>query len=155
MNETICVRDARAADRDFVVECNAAMASETEGRTLERAVLAGGVAAVFQEPRRGFYLVAERAGVRAGCLMITTEWSDWRNGDWWWVQSVYVIPGARRHGVFRALYVEAEHRARVAADVIGLRLYVERDNRAAQATYQRMGMHETPYRVYECGFGEA
>ncbi|MGA9422673.1 MAG: GNAT family N-acetyltransferase [Rhodanobacteraceae bacterium] len=153
MIETIRVRDARAADRDFVVECNVAMASETEGRTLDSTVLDDGVAAVLAQPRHGFYLIAERAGARAGCLMITTEWSDWRNGDWWWVQSVYVIPDARRHGVFRALYSEAEHRARAAEDVIGLRLYVERDNRAAQATYRGMGMHETDYRLYERGFG--
>jgi ribosomal protein S18 acetylase RimI-like enzyme len=82
-------------------------------------------------------------------LLVTTEWSDWRNGVFWWIQSVYVQPEARRQGVFRALYAEVERRARVAGDVCGLRLYVAQDNAAARATYNALGMHETPYRMYE------
>lgn len=155
MEVAVLVRDATRDDIAFLVECNAAMAWETEGRALDRAVLAAGVAALFDEPSRGFYLVATRGDAALGCLMVTREWSDWRNGDWWWLQSVHVLPEARRSGVFRALHAEVERRARAAAGVVGLRLYVERDNRRAQATYAALGMHEAAYRVYERGFDEA
>jgi GNAT superfamily N-acetyltransferase len=80
--------------------------------------------------------------------MVTFEWSDWRNGDWWWLQSVYVVPEHRRHGVFRALYADVERRAIERADVVGIRLYVERDNARAQRTYASLGMHEDHYRMY-------
>ena len=143
------VRPATSADLDVLVQFNAAMARETEARILDSAVLKAGVAAVLDEPRRGFYLIAERAGDIAGCLMITYEWSDWRNGDWWWLQSVYVCPEHRRGGVFRALYGEVERRAGAGTGVAGLRLYVERDNTRAQQTYAALGMRETHYRMYE------
>ena len=141
-------RPATVADIDVIVQFNAAMAVETEAKTLDPKVLRAGVAAVLAEARRGFYLIAEHAGEVAGCLMITYEWSDWRNGDWWWLQSVYVRPEHRRGGVFRALYAEVERLARARADVVGLRLYVERDNVHAQHTYQSLGMHEDAYRMY-------
>jgi GNAT superfamily N-acetyltransferase len=143
----ITVRLACAADIDALVEFNAAMAQETEAKTLDPAALRAGVAAVLAESRRGFYLIAECAGKTAGCLMITYEWSDWRNGDWWWLQSVYVRPEHRRGGVFRALYAEVERRA-AATGAVGLRLYVERDNRRAQQTYAALGMGEESYRLY-------
>jgi ribosomal protein S18 acetylase RimI-like enzyme len=142
------VRSATAADIDVIVQFNTAMALETEAKTLDPTVLGAGVAAVFAEPRRGFYLLAEQAGQVAGCLMITYEWSDWRNGDWWWLQSVYVLPEHRRNGVFRALYAEVERLASARADVVGVRLYVERDNVHAQRTYRSLGMHEEAYRMY-------
>ncbi len=142
------VRSATAADIDVIVQFNAAMAVETEAKTLDPSVLRAGVAAVFAEMRRGFYLVAEYAGEITGCLMITYEWSDWRNGDWWWLQSVYVRPEHRRGGVFRALYAEVERRAAARPEVVGVRLYVERDNGQAQRTYQSLGMHEDAYRMY-------
>lgn len=143
------VRDARPSDAAFIVAANAAMALETEGLVLDAGRLARGVAAVFAVPERGFYLVAEHDGVPVGCLMVTREWSDWRDGDWWWLQSVYVLPSARRLGVFRALHAEVERRAAATPGVVGLRLYVERDNTRAQATYAAIGMHETAYRLYE------
>jgi GNAT superfamily N-acetyltransferase len=149
MTDALLVRDARAGDLAFIVEANAAMALETEHKVLDRAVLARGVAAVLERPARGFYLIAERAGAPVGCLLVTYEWSDWRNGDWWWLQSVYVVPQARRGGVFRALHAEVDRRAAATPDVVGLRLYVERDNARAQATYAAIGMHETAYRLYE------
>ncbi|MGA9342850.1 MAG: GNAT family N-acetyltransferase [Rhodanobacteraceae bacterium] len=152
MSGCIIVRAARADDKSFLAACNAAMAWETERKSLDRAVLAAGVAGVLDEPRRGFYLVAELAGELTGCLMITTEWSDWRNGNWWWIQSVYVMPAARRHGVFRALHAETERRAQAAPEVIGLRLYVERDNQSAQATYAGLGMQQTHYLLFERAF---
>jgi|SRR6185437_1103887 len=152
MTDAIRLRDAKPADIEFLVECNAAMALETEHKALDRGVLARGVAAVFENPLRGFYLIAERGGENVGCLLITFEWSDWRNGDWWWFQSVYVVPQARRGGVFRALYAEVEARARAAPGVIGLRLYVERDNTRAQRTYASLGMNEEAYRIFARGF---
>lgn len=151
---SISIREAARSDIPFLVDCNAAMALETEHKTLDREVLARGVAAVFDDPRRGFYLIGERDGAAVGCLLITREWSDWRNGDWWWFQSVYVLPAARRGGVFRALYAEVERRARATPDVIGLRLYVERDNVRAQRTYASLGMEEEAYRMFARGFGE-
>jgi ribosomal protein S18 acetylase RimI-like enzyme len=146
-NSSPAVRSATAADIDVIVQFNLAMAVETEAKTLDPSVLGAGVAAVFAEPRRGFYLIAERAGEVAGCLLITYEWSDWRNGDWWWLQSVYVHPEHRRGGVFRALYAQVERLA-AARDAFGIRLYVEQDNRRAQETYIALGMHEEQYRMY-------
>lgn len=150
---SIVVRAARATDLAFLVDCNAAMALETERKQLDRCVLERGIRAVFADSRRGFYLIAEQAGTPAGCLLVTFEWSDWRCGDWWWFQSVYVIEAARRRGVFRALYAEVERRAR-AAGAVGLRLYVERDNERAQQTYASLGMQAEPYKMLRRGFIE-
>src|SRR6185437_14921681 len=141
------------ADIANQVECNAAMALETEHKALDRDVLTRGTQAVFDDPRRGFYLIAELDGERAGCLLITYEWSDWRNGDWWWFQSVYVTKPARRAGVFRALYADVERRAR-AGGAVGLRLYVERNNERAQQTYASLGMEEEAYKMLRRGFIE-
>jgi GNAT superfamily N-acetyltransferase len=150
----IIIRTASPVDIDFLVGCNIAMALETERKTLDPAVLARGTHAVFGDPRRGFYLVAERNGSKVGCLLVTFEWSDWRDGDWWWFQSVYVVPQARRNGVFRALYAEVERRARATPRVIGLRLYVERDNASAQGTYAALGMEEESYKMFRRAFIE-
>jgi len=144
----IHVRAAHATDLESLAAFNAAMAIETENKTLVPETLRAGVARILAEPARGFYLVAEVDGVVAGCLMVTFEWSDWRNGDWWWLQSVYVVPEQRRHGIFRALYAEVERRAAEHADVVGIRLYVERDNGRAQRTYAALGMREDHYRMY-------
>ncbi|MCE5202606.1 MAG: GNAT family N-acetyltransferase [Mizugakiibacter sp.] len=145
----ILIRDASRADIPRLVEWNAAMALETEAKTLDRAVLTRGVTRVFDEPARGFYLIAERGGEAAGCLLVTHEWSDWRDGDFWWIQSVYVAAHARRGGAFRALYAEVERRARARGDVCGLRLYVETENARAQATYAGLGMQRCHYYMYE------
>lgn len=155
MRQPLTIDVAAATDLAFLVDSNAAMAIETERKKLDQDVLAAGVGAVLAYPQRGFYLVARRAGHAVGCVLITHEWSDWRNGDWWWLQSVYVSPEARRDGVFRALYAEVERRARAAPDVVGLRLYVERENQRAQQTYAELGMHETAYRLYESEFASA
>jgi GNAT superfamily N-acetyltransferase len=144
----------RAATRDdiaFLVDANASMALETENKALDRDVLTRGVTAVFDEPRRGVYRIAERDGRAAGCLLITYEWSDWRNGDWWWIQSVYVMPEARRGGVFGALYRDVEAEAR-AGGAVGLRLYVEWENERAQRTYASLGMEREHYHMYRTGF---
>lgn len=146
------IRPAIASDVPQLVAWNAEMAQETEGKALDRAVLARGVAAVLDDPRRGFYLIAEEAGTPQGGLLVTREWSDWRNGDFWWLQSVYVQPEARGRGVFGALFAAVEARAR-AAGAVGLRLYVERDNARAQRVYAARGMRPTAYHLYEIGFG--
>ena len=145
---TVTVRDARREDLPNLIAWNATMAWETEHKRLDPAVLTRGMAAVFDEPRRGFYLVAERDGAPAGCLMVTYEWSDWRCGDFWWIQSVYVAESARRSGVFRALYADVARRAR-AAGAVGLRLYVETENARAQATYAGLSMERCHYFMYE------
>ena len=152
MTPACTIRDATGADRDFLVEANAAMALETEGKRLDLAVLARGVDGVFADPARGFYLVAEREDRHVGGLLVTREWSDWRNGDWWWIQSVYVVPGARRSGVFRALHGEVERRARATPGVVGLRFYVEDANAAAKATYAALGLRDARYRLLEQAF---
>lgn len=147
----ITIRAATRDDIAFLVDANASMAWETEHKRLDRDLLGRGVAAVFDEPRRGFYRVAERDGQAAGCLLITYEWSDWRNGDWWWIQSVYVSPQARRGGVFGALYRDVESQAR-AHGAVGLRLYVEWENERAQRTYAALGMQQEHYHMYRTGF---
>ena len=144
----LSIRPATVADLPALCAWNLAMARETEGLELDPAVLERGVRGVFEQPRRGYYLVAERDGATVGGLLVTFEWSDWRNGDYWWIQSVYVVPDARRDGVFRALYAEVERRAR-GAGAASLRLYVETENRRAQATYARLGMHPCHYAMYE------
>ncbi len=128
------------------------MAIETENKTLDPAVLGAGVQAVLDEPERGFYLIAEREGEAVGSLLVTYEWSDWRNGDFFWIQSVYVSPDARRTGVFRALYAAVEQRARDAG-AVGLRLYVEHENTRAQQTYEGLGMQRCHYHMYEIELG--
>lgn len=145
---TLTVRHAERRDIAVVAQWNAAMAWETEQKQLDLHVLTHGVTAVFDESRRGFYLIAEREGQSIGCLLVTYEWSDWRNGDFWWIQSVYVAPEARRGGVFRALYAAVSQRA-ADAGAVGLRLYVETENQRAQRTYRQLGMSECHYLMYE------
>jgi len=145
---SLLIRAATPDDTSSLLAWNAAMAWETESKRLDPAVLERGIAGIFARPQRGFYLIAERGGVAVGSLMVTYEWSDWRSGDFWWIQSVYVSPEARRHGVFRALYAEVEQRAQ-AGGAVGLRLYVETENQSAQATYADLGMQRCHYWMYE------
>lgn len=146
---TLTIRRATPADAPVLVAFNAAIAWETEHKRLDPAVLAAGVGAVLADPARGFYTVAERGGEVVGQMMITYEWSDWRNGWFWWIQSVYVAEIARREGVFRALYRAIEQRAAADPSVIGLRLYFESENARAQATYRALGMSDTAYGMME------
>ena len=151
MKNGLTVRAATLDDLEFLVDGNARMAWETERLELDRERLRAGVAAVFRDTARGFYLIAEVDGVRAAQMMITYEWSDWRNGEFWWIQSVYTVPELRGRGAFRALYQAVEAMAEERGGVCGLRLYVEAHNEAAQATYRRCGMSETVYRMFEIG----
>jgi len=146
------VRPATVADVPFLVEGNVRMARETEGLELLPDRLRAGVEAVFADPSRGFYLVAEIDGTPAAQMMITYEWSDWRNGVFWWIQSVYTVPELRGRGAFKALYAAAGEMARQAGNVCGLRLYVEEHNHSAQDTYRRCGMEETVYRMFEVDY---
>lgn len=143
------VRDARADDLAWLTEVALAMAWETERKRLDADTVRAGIAAGLVDPAKARYFVVERGGARAGTLMLTGEWSDWRNGAWWWIQSVYVMPAHRRQGVYAALYRHVEAQARAAAGVIGLRLYVEHENDAAQRTYRALGMRDAGYRIYE------
>jgi GNAT superfamily N-acetyltransferase len=145
----LSIRQAGPADAAIVIEFNCLLAQESEGKTLDAAVVGRGVAAGLADPRKSVYFLAEEDGAAVGQIMYTTEWSDWRNGWFWWVQSVYVRPSARRRGVFRALFEHVQQAARADGQVIGLRLYVERDNHVAQETYRRMGMDATAYLVFE------
>ncbi|SFR96068.1 Acetyltransferase (GNAT) family protein [Dyella sp. OK004] len=145
---SLLVRVAERGDIANIAAWNVAMAWETEQKRIDPALLERGVSAVFDEPRRGFYLVAERDGVPVGCLLVTYEWSDWRCGDFWWIQSVYVVAEARRNGVFRYMYEAVEQRARE-AKAVGLRLYVETENQRAQGTYAGLGMERCHYFMYE------
>lgn len=143
------VRPASVEDVPQLVEFNCEMARETEDVRLDPAVVAAGVNALFEHPERGFYVVAGAGPRLAGSLMVTSEWSDWRNGTFWWIQSVYVRPEHRRRGVYRSLYRFLEAMAAGDRGVCGFRLYVERDNHRAQRTYSALGMSRTRYLVYE------
>lgn len=149
MTENVSVRPAVSRDAAAIVAFNQAMARETEGKELSPDILSAGVEALFDRPEYGFYLVAEAEKKIVGCLMVTYEWSDWRNGLFWWIQSVYIHPDFRRRGIYRRMYEEVKRRAQQEDDVRGFRLYVEKENARAQNTYQSLGMSETHYQLYE------
>jgi len=146
---SITVRRARISDAATIAEFNRRLAWETEQKVLDADKLRPGVEAVFGDPSKGFYIVGELNGEVVAQLMITFEWSDWRNGWFWWIQSVFVREDVRRGGVFRTLYAEVERQANEAGNVIGLRLYVEKDNAKARTTYMNLGMHDAGYTVFE------
>jgi len=150
--DPITIRLADPADAEFLVRGNASMALETEHLSLDLDRLRDGVHALFEDTSRGVYYVAEVKGRRVGQMMITYEWSDWRNGMFWWIQSVWVEPEFRGRGIFKALYAHVEQLARADAGVCGLRLYVEQDNERAQGTYVRCGMKRTAYQMFEADF---
>lgn len=143
------IRPATAADTDVLVAFQQAMAEETEDKGLNANRLRAGISYLLEHPTEGFYLVAESGGVAAGSLMVTFEWSDWRNGRFWWIQSVYVQVEHRRQGIYSALHEAVREKARTDPQSCGIRLYVEQENRTAQKTYRALGMVETHYRLYE------
>ena len=144
----IVIREADPDDAARIVLFNQAMARETEGRELDRKVLGKGVDALLKDPARGRYFVAVKGEEVVGQVMITTEWSDWRNGLVWWLQSVYVSKRHRREGVYRRLHDHVREAA-ISEKVLGIRLYVERDNLAAQETYLALGMLASQYLMFE------
>ncbi|MHC8598144.1 GNAT family N-acetyltransferase [Arenicellales bacterium IMCC55707] len=143
------IRSAGPDDISDIAQFNIAMAQETEERQLDPETIQSGVSGVIQNHAHGFYLIAERDQVAVGSLLITFEWSDWRNGTLWWIQSVYVKPEHRRTGVFKALYDTVIARAQAAKSVRGIRLYVEQENLDAQSVYQKLSMKKTPYQMFE------
>lgn len=151
MEQEINVRAAEPSDAPIIVEFNQRMAEETEGKRLSTEILTAGVAAVFADKQRGFYVVAENGFKEVvGCLLITFEWSDWRNALFWWIQSVYVHADYRGKGVYRRLYQRVKEMAREnETPVCGFRLYVEKENDVAQNVYEKLGMEETVYKMYE------
>jgi len=144
----IVYRKAEPADTSEIIRFQIEMARETEELELDRETVTRGVAAVFDDLSKGFYLVAEEGAAVVGSLMITYEWSDWRNGVVWWIQSVYVVPDHRRRGIYAGLYEEIK-RLVERSNVRGLRLYVDHRNKAAQKVYERLGMTAEHYQMYE------
>ena len=143
------VRMAEEKDIDTLVEFNVSLAWETEQKKLSSPVVSKGVQTLLNNPRHGFYIVAETPNETVGCLMVTFEWSDWRNGVFWWIQSVYVKPEFRQQGILAKLYKFLKEKASRESNLCGFRLYVERSNHTAQNAYGRVGMKEIPFKVYE------
>ena len=148
-SEGLAVRKADVADADAISRFNQAMALETERKALVPALVDAGVLRLLKEPSLGFYVVAGDGERIVACLLVTHEWSDWRNGLFWWIQSVFVHAGWRRRGVYSALYRFVRQLADADAGVCGFRLYVEKENAVAQETYAALGMARTDYLIYE------
>ena len=151
---TLIIRDATPADRETIAEYNSRLSEETEDGPLASTLIVPGVTAVLADRSKGRYWLAEIGDKIIGQIMVTYEWSDWRNGMLWWVQSVYVHSDHRRKGVFSTLYRHVELLAEAEPDVVGIRLYVERNNSRAQTTYADLGMSMTSYQVMQTLFRE-
>lgn len=145
----IHIRDATPADQAVIVDFNSRLAKETEGKTLDRNLIEPGVSALLADVTKGRYWLAVADDKVIGQLMVTYEWSDWRNGMLWWIQSVYVMADFRRKGVFSALYGHVQSMVKADSTACGIRLYVEKDNERAQNTYRKHGMTDPGYRVME------
>jgi GNAT superfamily N-acetyltransferase len=143
------IRDARPEDRDVLVEFNRRLALESEDKVLDPPVLTQGVANILADCQRGRYFVATVGDDIIGQVSVTYEWSDWRNGTIWWIQSVYVRADYRGKGVYRSLHEHVEQLARSTPGIIGLRLYVENHNRSAQAVYESVGLKKIPFQLME------
>ncbi len=149
MSDKVTVRLARQTDIETIAAFNVAMARETEDKDLPGDRVCNGVRRLFDEPKHGFYVVAESGDAVVGSLMITYEWSDWRCGVFWWIQSVYVRPEFRKRGVFSMMHKFLKAAAAQETGVCGFRLYVEKNNAIARSTYEKLGLVEVYYRVYE------
>lgn len=149
---TVYIRRATLADTSAVTRFNAAMGKETEGVKLNESRLRAGVEAILRDRTKGFYLLAEVGGKVVGQMMITREWSDWRNGNFWWIQSVYILPAYRKKGVYRGLHEYVVDLARRRKDICGIRLYVDRHNFRAHKVYKKLGMKQARYLMLEEDF---
>lgn len=143
------IRLAENSDLQALVQFNVAMAKETEGRELDVDTLTQGVGRLLNSPEKGFYLVADIDGVIAGSLMVTFEWSDWQAKDYYWIQSVYIMPQHRRKGIYKQLYQAVKNSAEKVGGAANFRLYVEQDNQVAQNTYSALGMQQSGYLLFE------
>lgn len=146
---TVKIRDATLIDQPLIVDFNSRLADETEGKTLNQSLLAPGVTAILADCSKGRYWIALVDGEPAGQIMVTYEWSDWRNGMLWWIQSVYIPAEFRRKGIFSALYAHVESLVKEDPNACGIRLYVEKGNQRAQDTYRNLGFSEPGYLVME------
>lgn len=135
-------------DIESIVQFQAKMAMESEGTTLDLEKVTKGVTAAMNDESKGIYWVAKVNGKAIGSLLVTREWSDWNNEWYWWIQSVYVLPDYRKHGVYKAMYSTLKEVAKE-NKVSQIRLYVDKTNHPAQQVYQRLGMHESHYLMYE------
>jgi len=149
---TVVIALATGEDAAEIVQKNWRMANETEGKDLPRERLDRGVRLLLADKSKGFYIVAKVGAETVGQLMVTFEWSDWRAGTFWWIQSVYVDSPFRRSGIYRALYEHVLGLAKADASVCGVRLYVERHNTVAQQTYADLGMTRAAYEMFEVDF---
>ena len=149
MKDNIIIRKAHLKDLNTIVDFNQKMALESEGKELEHEIIQAGVRAVLNDSSKGFYLVLLKDDQLLAQLMITFEWSDWRNGQIYWIQSVYVAESARRKGFYSRLYEEVKKIAETAGNVRGIRLYVEKENMSAQKVYEKLGMKHSHYFMYE------
>lgn len=149
---SLIIRRASRLDAEFIADFQVQMARETEDKPLDLELVTAAVKKVFEDPAKGFYLVAEINDRVVGSLMITTEWSDWRNSDMWYFQSVFVQPEFRGQGIFRGMY---DHVLKLANqhDVLYVRLYVEVENERAQNVYESLGMKRMPYYMYDIRVG--
>lgn len=154
MESPFVIRQATHLDIPTIVAFNISMASETEDKGLNPTTLQQGVSEVLRNPQKGFYLLAVLSETVVGQLMITYEWSDWRNGYFWWIQSVYVNQDHRKRGVYKALNEEVLNLARLNGGICGIRLYVDKDNTDAQQVYRNLGMSESNYDMYEIELGQ-
>ena len=145
----IRIRKADRKDREALATFQQHLASETESKTLDRDIVLKGVDGIFDSDRKGFYIVAEIEDAVVGSLLITYEWSDWRNAEFWWIQSVYVDAKLRRKGVYKAMYNHVHTISKSDPNICGIRLYVERDNHIAQIVYTDLGMSKSRYDLFE------
>ncbi|MBU0529353.1 GNAT family N-acetyltransferase [bacterium] len=145
----IIIRNANKEDISKIVSFNSAMALETENKELESVIVTQGVAAVLNNNTLGQYFIAECDGIPVGQLMITKEWSDWRNAEFWWIQSVYIQPDHRKNNVYKKLYSEVVKSAKDSGKVCGIRLYVDKNNTIAQKVYSKLGMNKSDYLFFE------
>mgnify|MGYP006333314715 CR=1 FL=1 len=144
----LAITRGEADDIESIVRFQADMAMESEGTTLDNDKLTKGVTAATNDESKGIYLVARAGGKPIGSLMLTREWSDWNNEWYWWIQSVYVVPEYRKHGIYKAMYSTLKEVAKE-NNVSQIRLYVDKTNHPAQQVYQRLGMHESHYLMFE------
>ncbi|MDH5396993.1 MAG: GNAT family N-acetyltransferase [Cyclobacteriaceae bacterium] len=143
------IRNAKETDLKDIASFQVLMAKETEDLQLDEKTVYAGVKAVMDDPSKGRYFVAEANGQAVASLLITYEWSDWRNGNIFWIQSVYVLPEYRKQGIFRNLYLHVKALAEASADIAGIRLYMELNNGRARKVYENMGMQNGHYEVFE------